>query len=92
MSATILDAKASPITATTTGFNLYPYDKPAGADVQRIYPSVHAIGVSAFTKQPEAAFEYVAWFTSQDTAREYVLHGGGSSGRKSLLNDPQHPI
>jgi multiple sugar transport system substrate-binding protein len=84
----ILDPKASPITATTTAFNLYPYDKPAGADVQRVYPSVHAVGVSAFTKQPEAAFEYVAWFTSQDTARDYVLHGGGSSGRKSLLNDP----
>ena len=85
---TILDPKASPMTATNTAFNLYPYDKPAGADVQRVYPSVHAVGVSAFTKQPEAAFEYVAWFTSQDIAREYVLHGGGSSGRKSLLNDP----
>jgi ABC-type glycerol-3-phosphate transport system substrate-binding protein len=84
----ILDPTNSPITATTTAFNLYPYDKPAGADVKRVYPSVHAIGVSAFTKQPEAAFEYVAWFTSQDTARDYVLHGGGSSGRESLLNDP----
>src|SRR5262249_13123472 len=31
---------------------------------------------------------YVVWFTSQEIARDYVINGGGSSGRASLLNDP----
>jgi ABC-type glycerol-3-phosphate transport system substrate-binding protein len=85
---TVLDPKASPKTAGVTAFSLYPYDKPAGPDVNRVYPSVHAIGVSNFGKQQDIAFEYVAWFCSPETARDYVLHGGGSSGRKSLLTDP----
>ncbi|HLH73910.1 MAG TPA: extracellular solute-binding protein [Chloroflexota bacterium] len=85
---TVLDPKASPQTAGKTAFNLYPYVKAAGPDVNRVYPSVHAVGVSAFGKQQDVAFEYVAWFTSPGTARDYVTNGGGSSGRKSLLTDP----
>jgi len=55
----------------------------------RVFPSVHAIGVSHFSKKQQAAFAYVAWFTSQNVARDYVVNGGGSSGRGSLLNDPE---
>ena len=55
---------------------------------QRVFPSVHAIGVSEFSKKQQAAFAYVAWFTSQEIARDYVVNGGGSSGRGSLLTDP----
>jgi multiple sugar transport system substrate-binding protein len=86
--ATILDPSKSPISATTTGFAAYPYDATAGQTQQRVFPSVHAIGVSHFSKKQKAAFAYVAWFTSQDVARDYVINGGGSSGRGSLLNDP----
>jgi len=85
---TILDASKSPATATTTGFSAYPYDANAGETQQRIFPSVHAIGVSHFSKKQKAAFAYVAWFTSQTVARDYVVNGGGSSGRESLLTDP----
>jgi ABC-type glycerol-3-phosphate transport system substrate-binding protein len=45
--------------------------------------------VSAYSKNPEAAFSYVAWFASPETARNYVVNGGGSSGRQSLLTDPE---
>jgi len=86
---TILDATKSPISATTTGFSAYPYDATAGQTQQRIFPSVHAIGVSHFSKKQQAAFAYVAWFTSQQIARDYVVNGGGSSGRESLLTDPE---
>jgi multiple sugar transport system substrate-binding protein len=87
--ATILDATKSPITAATTGFAAYPYDATAGVAQQRVFPSVHGIGVSQFSKKQQAAFAYVAWFTSQEVARDYVVNGGGSSGRGSLLNDPE---
>ena len=74
---------------TTTGFAAYPYDATAGVEQQRVFPSVHAIGVSNFSKKQQAAFAYVAWFTSQQIARDYVVNGGGSSGRGSLLTDPE---
>lgn len=86
---TILDATKSPITAATTGFSAYPYDAAAGATQLRVFPSVHAIGVSHFSKKQQAAFAYVVWFTSQQIARDYVVNGGGSSGRASLLTDPE---
>jgi ABC-type glycerol-3-phosphate transport system substrate-binding protein len=87
--ATILDPTKSPISATTTGFAAYPYDATAGQTQQRVFPSVHGIGVSHFSKKQQAAFAYVAWFTSKEIARDYVVNGGGSSGRGSLLNDPE---
>jgi ABC-type glycerol-3-phosphate transport system substrate-binding protein len=85
---TILDPATSPITAPATAFAAYPYDATAGNTQQRVFPSVHGIGVSNFSKKQQAAFSYVAWFTSQEIARDYVVNGGGSSGRASLLTDP----
>ncbi len=85
---TVLDPNKSPETAKDTKFTAYPYAQAFGPNQRYIFPSVHAIGVSKFSKQKKAAFAYVAWFTSKETAREYVLHGGGSSGRTSLLTDP----
>lgn len=84
---TILDPGKSPQTAADTGFAVYPHDKTAGPQQPRVYPSVHAIGVSKFSKRKKAAFAYVAWFTSPEIARDYVEKGGGSSGRSSLLSD-----
>jgi len=86
--STIIDPATSPITATTTAFSAFPFDATVGNTHQRVFPSVHAIGVSKFSKKQQAAFAYVAWFTSQDVARDYVVNGGGSSGRASLLTDP----
>lgn len=85
---TILDPKASPITATTTAFSVYPYDDVAGPTQNRVYPSVWAQGVSAYSTKKEAAFAYITWWTSKEIAKQYVSGGGGSSGRASLLADP----
>lgn len=85
----ILSAEKSPITAGNTGFSVYPWQTDKGATQIRLWPSVWGMGVSAYSERPEAAFEYISWFTSKDVAREYVQHGGGSSGRGSLLNDPE---
>jgi len=45
--------------------------------------------VSAYSKKQEAAFSYITWFTSKEVAKDYVTKGGGSSGRASLLGDPE---
>ncbi|MBV9544463.1 MAG: extracellular solute-binding protein [Chloroflexi bacterium] len=85
---TVLDASKSPAWGPdNTAFSVYPYG-PGGPDQKRIRESVWAVCVSSFSKQQEAAFSYLAWFTSKDVARDYVLNGGGSSGRSSLLTDP----
>lgn len=86
---TILDASKSPAVAANTGFSVYPYDEATGPNQARVQANIWAQGVSAFSKKQEAAFSYVAWFTSKDVARDYVVNGGGSSGRQSLLTDPK---
>jgi ABC-type glycerol-3-phosphate transport system substrate-binding protein len=85
---TVLDASKSPAWGPdNTAFSVYPYG-PAGPDQKRIRESVWAVCVSSYSKQQEAAFSYLTWFTSKDVARDYVLNGGGSSGRSSLLTAP----
>jgi ABC-type glycerol-3-phosphate transport system substrate-binding protein len=84
---TFLDASKSPETAGKIGFSALPYFKDKGGKINRFHPSPHGIGVSAYSKQQKEAFAYCAWFTSQETARDYVTNGGGSSGRASLLTD-----
>jgi len=86
---TVLDAAKSPAWGPdNTGFSVYPYDPTAGPDQKRVRESVWAVTVSTYSKKQEAAFAYLAWFTSQNVARDYVLNGGGSSGRASLLSAP----
>jgi len=84
---TFLDASKSPEIADKIGFSALPYYKALGSKVARFHPSPHGIGVSAFSKNQQEAFAYCAWFTSQEIARDYVVNGGGSSGRTSLLTD-----
>jgi ABC-type glycerol-3-phosphate transport system substrate-binding protein len=84
---TFLDASKSPETAGKLGFSALPYFKDQGGNINRFIPSPHAIGVSAYGKNQKEAFAYCAWFTSQEIARDYVVNGGGSSGRASLLTD-----
>lgn len=84
---TFLDASKSPETAGKIGFSMMPYFKDKGTKIARHDPSPHALGVSAYSKNQKEAFAYVAWFTSQEIARDYVVNGGGSSGRGSLLTD-----
>jgi len=85
----ILNPDKSPASAGKTGFSVYPWHPDKGPETLRLWPSVWSVGVSAFSKHPQEAFEYAAWFTSPDVARDYVMNGGGSSGRQSLLTDPE---
>ena len=78
---TFLDASKSPETAGKLGFSTLPYFKDEGSKLARFNPSPHGIGVSAYSKNQKEAFAYCAWFTSQEIARDYVVNGGGSSGR-----------
>jgi multiple sugar transport system substrate-binding protein len=85
----LLNPDKSPITAGNMAFSIFPYHKDVGPDVLRHWPSVWALGISKYSKHPDEAFSYISWFTSKDIARDYVLNGGGSSGRTSLLTDPE---
>jgi multiple sugar transport system substrate-binding protein len=84
----LLDPKQSPNIHNKMGFAVLPYDPAAGPKARRLYASVWSVGVSSYSQYPEAAFEYAAWFSSPEIARETVLKGGGSSGRQSLLHEP----
>jgi multiple sugar transport system substrate-binding protein len=84
---TLLDPKKSPKTAGKLGFSVIPYFAGTGPQGLRAFPQCWAVGVSAFSKHKREAFEYIAWFTSKRIARDYVMKGGGSSGRRSLLTD-----
>jgi len=85
----ILNPEKSPESAGKTAFSVFPWQVDKGPEALRLWPSVWSMGVSAFSKRPEEAFEYITWFTSKDVARDYVMNGGGSSGRQSLLTDPE---
>jgi ABC-type glycerol-3-phosphate transport system substrate-binding protein len=85
--ATVLDKAQSPKIYDKMGFAPYPYDVGGPASL-RLYPSVWGLGISAYSKNPQAAFAYIAWFTSPDIAKQYISTGGGTTGRVSLLNDP----
>jgi multiple sugar transport system substrate-binding protein len=85
---TFEDKEKSPETAGKTGYSLFPYFKSKDPNYNHTYAHGHGIAVSAYSKKQQAAFEYLTWFTSKDVARDYVVKGGGSSGRTSVLTDP----
>jgi ABC-type glycerol-3-phosphate transport system substrate-binding protein len=87
--ADILNKEKSPITAGNTAFSVFPYDEGKGPNQLRIWPSVFGSAISAFSKKPAESFEYLTWFASSEIARDYVMNGGGSSGRNSLLTDAE---
>jgi ABC-type glycerol-3-phosphate transport system substrate-binding protein len=84
----LLDPKQSPAIYNKMGFGVLPYSPVGGPSAKRLYASVWSLGVSTFSANQEAAFEYITWFASPEIARETVLKGGGSSGRQSLLHEP----
>jgi multiple sugar transport system substrate-binding protein len=84
----LLDKSQSPNIYDKMGFAPLPYDPAGGPSARRLWASVWSVGVSSYSRYPEAAFEYAAWFSSPEIARETVLKGGGSSGRQSLLHEP----
>jgi ABC-type glycerol-3-phosphate transport system substrate-binding protein len=47
------------------------------------------LSVNPASSKLNAALEFVFWYTSPEVARDYVRNGGGVSGRRSLLTDPE---
>lgn len=89
MAPTLNDPEKSPISGGNLDWRPIPYYEPLGPNTKRVWPSVWAPSVCADSKNKEAAFKYITWFTSKEIARDYVMYGGGSSGRRSLLTDPE---
>ncbi|HTT91247.1 MAG TPA: extracellular solute-binding protein [Acidimicrobiales bacterium] len=85
--ATVLSQSQSPKIYDKMGFAPYPYDL-GGPSSLRLYPSVWGLGISSYSKNQEAAFAYISWFTSPDIAKQYISTGGGTTGRTTLLNEP----
>jgi multiple sugar transport system substrate-binding protein len=75
----------SPKTAGNMGYAMVPY----GGDPNqaRTFLSTHTLAMNKSSANKNAAFEFIAWYTSKDVARLYVASGAGSSGRTSLLTD-----
>jgi len=71
------------------GFSVVPHHPSGGIHAPRIWPALWALAVSADSKHQEEAFQYITWFTSKETAMEVLMNGGGVSGRRSLLEDPE---
>ena len=82
------NAKTSPKTAGNMAYGLLPYAGPMGAKQPRSFLSTHALAINKASKNKDAAFEFVVWYTSKDVAKQYVTSGADSSGRSSLLGDP----
>jgi len=79
------DPAKSPLTAGNMAYAMVPY---AGApDQARAFLSTHTLAMNRNSVNKDAAFEFIAWYTSADVARIYVESGAGSSGRTSLLTD-----
>lgn len=86
--STLADPKQSPISAGKLGYAILPYAQGLPATTARIFPTTHSLGISAKSQNQKAAFEFAAWYTSPETAKEMVSAGMGSSGRFSVLTDP----
>lgn len=80
------DPKKSPKTAGKMAYAMLPYEGDPNAP--RSFLSTHTLAVNSSSKNKNAAFSFVVWYTSKDIARQYVKSGAGSSGRTSLLTDP----
>lgn len=76
----------SPKTAGKMAYGMLPYSGDPKAP--RMFLSTHTLAVNKSSKNKNAAFSYVVWYTSKKIARQYVASGAGSSGRTSLLTDP----
>lgn len=76
----------SPKTAGRMAYGMLPYE--GDPKTPRMFLSTHTLAVNQSSKNKNAAFSYVVWYTSKKIARQYVASGAGSSGRSSLLTDP----
>src|SRR5262249_36324109 len=77
----LTDPAQNPL-AAKTGFSLYPAG-PAG----RFIPlGGQGIAISAYSKQPDAAKAFLAWFSRTDTQREWARMGGLTSNDTVLMS------
>lgn len=75
----------SPKTAGKMAYGMLPYE--GDPKTPRSFLSTHTLAINKSSKNKNAAFSYVVWYTSKEVARQYVTSGAGSSGRTSLLTD-----
>jgi multiple sugar transport system substrate-binding protein len=59
-----------------------------GEAVRHSMRGVWTLGISADSKNKEAAWEFAKWFSSYEGMQKYVKGGSGNSGRLSVLNSP----
>lgn len=88
-SAIMSNPEQSPDIAGKVGFAVLPYDEELGPLTPRAFSGVHALFIANDSANKEAAFQYITWFTSPEIARITATEGGGSSGRRSILQDPE---
>jgi multiple sugar transport system substrate-binding protein len=60
-----------------------------GEEKRHSMRGVWTLGISADSKNRDAAWEFAKWFTSHDGMQKYVKGGSGNSGRLSVLNSPE---
>ena len=78
--------KVSPKTAGKMGYAMVPYGT-TNPNQPRTFLSTHALAMNKSSKNKDAAFEFMAWYTSSGPAKQYVASGADSSGRTSLLTN-----
>lgn len=83
------DPGKSPVTANTLSYTVFPYEASVDPQAPRLVNAVWHNFIPVFSKNQEAALAYAAWYTSKEIAFDYLMFGGGHSGRSSLLNDPE---
>jgi len=88
-SAAMENLEQSPDIAGKIGYAALPYNEVQGPMSSRSWSGVHGLYIPDSSQNKEAAFKYIAWFTSPEIARNTATQGGGSSGRKSVLQDPE---
>lgn len=82
------DPAKSPLTAGKLGYALLPYDASLPATTARVFPTTHSLAINAKSKNPRESFEFAAWYTSPEVARQIAAERS-SGARTSVLTDPQ---
>lgn len=74
---------------TDAGIDLGVAAVPVGVDGPVTLGSTVPLAVSAATKHPKEAQEFLAWWTGQDAQRQFALASGFPPVRTDLADDPE---
>lgn len=82
---TFLDADNSAV-VDTVGFAQFP-EGPAGSKFYNIVPQT--VGINAFSKKKEAAWEFIKWVTNEKNTKWLLANETVPGARESAWNDPE---